>query len=163
MTFSSPNCCCSVRQLCLTPCNPMVCSTLGFPVHHQLLELAQTLVRWVSAVIQPSHPLSLPSPAFCLSQPRGLFQWVGSWHQVNRVLELQLHQSFQWIFRVNFLSDWLFFTQPYFLMFTEFSPCRSLFFNLSSMCHPPSLPLFKENQRLTVIKTVKIVFTGLLQ
>ena len=56
-----------------------------------------------------SHPLLPPSPfAFNLSLHQGLFQWVGSSHQAARVLELQLqHQSFQWIFRVDFLYDWL--------------------------------------------------------
>ena len=59
----------SVAQSCLTLCDPMDCSTPGLPVHHQLLELAQTHVHRVSDVIQPSHPLSSPSPpAFTLSQ-----------------------------------------------------------------------------------------------
>ena len=62
-------------------------------VHHQLLELAQTHVHWVSDAIQPSLLLSSPSPAFNLSQHEGLFQWVSSLHQVAKVLELQ-HQSF---------------------------------------------------------------------
>ena len=52
----------SVAQSCPTFCNPMDCSTPGFPVHHQLLELAQTHVHRVSDAIQPSHPLSSPSP-----------------------------------------------------------------------------------------------------
>ena len=57
--------------------NPMDCSMLGFPVLHQLPELAQTHVHWVSDAIQPSHPLSPPSAfAFNLSQHQGLFQWV---------------------------------------------------------------------------------------
>ena len=87
----------------------MDCSTLGFPVHHQHLELAQTHIRWVGDAIQPSHPLLSPSsPSFSLSQHQGLFQWVSSLHQVAQVLELQLqHQSFQWIFRTDFLEDWL--------------------------------------------------------
>ena len=51
----------SVTQSCLTHCNPMDCSTPGFPVHHQLLELAQTHVHPVGDAIQPSHPLSSPS------------------------------------------------------------------------------------------------------
>ena len=75
------NCCCcwSVPKLCLTFCDPMDCSTPGFPVLHYLLEFAQTHVHWVSNAIQPSHPLLSPSPpAFSLSQHRGLFQWVGS-------------------------------------------------------------------------------------
>ena len=95
----------SVTQSCLTLFDPMDCSTPGFPVHHQLPGLAQTHVHQVSGVIQPSHPLSSPSPpAFTLSQHQGLFQWVSSSHQVAKVLEFQLqHQSFQWIFRVDFL------------------------------------------------------------
>ena len=61
----------SVSQSCLTLCDPMDCSMPGFPVHHQLLELAQTHVHRVSDAIQPSHPLSSPSPpAFNLSQNR---------------------------------------------------------------------------------------------
>ena len=72
-------------------------STLGLPVHHQLAEFAETHVHRVSDAIQPSHPLSSPSPpAFNLSQHQGLFQRVSSSHQVAKVLELQLqHQSFQ--------------------------------------------------------------------
>ena len=95
----------SVAQLCPTLCNPMDWRTPGFPVHHQLLELAQTHVRRVSDAIQPPHPLSSPSPpAFNLSQHQDLFQWVSSSHEVAKVLELQLqHQSFQWIFRTDFL------------------------------------------------------------
>ena len=69
----------------------MDCSTLGFPVHHQLLELAQTHVHLVGDTIQPSHPLSsLSPPAFNLSQPQGLYQGVSSLHQVAKVSELQL-------------------------------------------------------------------------
>ena len=88
----------------------MDCSTPGFPVHHQLLELAQTHVYRVSDAIQPSHPLSSPSPsAFTFSQHQGLFKWVSSSHHVAKVLEFQLqHQSFQWTFMSDFLSDGLF-------------------------------------------------------
>ena len=66
-------------------------------------------VHWVGDAIQPSHPLSPPSPlAFNLSQHQSLFQWGSSLHQVAKVLEFQLwHQSFQWIFRTDFLLDWL--------------------------------------------------------
>ena len=100
----------SVAQLCPTLCNPMDCSMPGFPVHHQLPEPTQTHVHRVSDAIQPSHPLSSPSPpAFNLSQHQGLFKWVSSSHQVAKVLEFQLqHQSFQWIFRlISFSIDWL--------------------------------------------------------
>ena len=77
----------------------------GLPVYYQLLELAQTHVCQVTDAIHPSHPLSSPSPpALHLSQHQGLFQWVSSSHQVVKVLEFQLqHQSFQWIFRTDFL------------------------------------------------------------
>ena len=65
----------SVTQACPTLCNPMDCSKPGFPVHHQLLELAQTHVHRVCDAIQSCHPLSSPSPpAFSLSQHQGLFQ-----------------------------------------------------------------------------------------
>ena len=66
--------------------------------------LTQTYVHWGSDAIQPSHPLSSPSPAFNLSQHQGLFQWVSSSNQVAKILEFQLqHQSFQWIFRTELL------------------------------------------------------------
>ena len=65
----------SVAQLCLTLCDPMDCSMPGFLVHHQLPELAQTRVHRVDDAIQPSRPLSSPSPpAFNLSHIQGLFQ-----------------------------------------------------------------------------------------
>ena len=76
-------CCCSVTKSCLTLYNPMDCSTPGFPVLHHVPEFTQTHVHGIGDAIQPSHPLSSPSPpAFNLSQHQGLFQWVSSWHQV---------------------------------------------------------------------------------
>ena len=109
MRGSINSCCCSVAQSCQTPCSPSDCNTPGFPVLHCPLEFAQTHVCWFSDALQPPHPLSSPSPlAPNLSQHQGLFQWVSSLHQVAKVLELQLrHQSFQWIFRVDFLYNWL--------------------------------------------------------
>ena len=84
----------SVAQSCPTLCDPMDCSTPGLPVHHQLLEFTQTHLHWVGDAIQPSLPLSSPSPpAFNLSQHRGLFKWVSSPHQVARVLEFHMHVS----------------------------------------------------------------------
>ena len=93
-----------VTQLCPTLCDPMGCSMLGLPVHHQL-EFTQTHVHWVGDAIQPSHPLSSPyPPALNLSQHQSLFQWVSSSHEMAQVLELQLQrQSFQWISRTDFL------------------------------------------------------------
>ena len=76
-------CCCSVTQSCLTLFDPRDCSMPGCPVLHYLLEFAQTHVHWVSDAMQPSHPLSLPSPPVLnLSQHQSLFQWVGSSYQV---------------------------------------------------------------------------------
>ena len=84
-------------SVCPTLCNPMNHSTPGLPVHHQLPEFTQTHIHWVGDDIQPSHPLSSPSPsAPNPSQHQGLFQWVNSSHEVAKVLEFQLwHHSFQ--------------------------------------------------------------------
>ena len=93
----------SVTQLCPPLCDPMNCSTPGPPVHHQLPEFTQTHVHRVGDAIQPSHPLSSPSPSDPNpSQHQGLLQWVNSSHEVAKVLEFQLqHQSFQWTPRTN--------------------------------------------------------------
>ena len=87
----------SVAQLCSTLCDPMNCSTLGLPVHHQLPEFTQTHIHRVGDAIQPSHPLSSPfPPAPNPSQHQSLFQWVNFSHEVAKVLEFQLqHHSFQ--------------------------------------------------------------------
>ena len=123
-------CCCSVAKSCLTLCGSLDYSMPGYPVFHYLLEFAQTHVHWVGDAIQPSHPLSPPSPSAF-----NLFQWVGSSHQVSKVLELQLqHQSFQWIFRVDFLSNWLVWSPhcPRACPCQEFSPAPQ-FENISSL------------------------------
>ena len=81
----------SVAQSCLTLCHPMNRSMPGLPVHHQLPKFTQTHIHWVSDAIQPSHPLSSPSPpAPNPSQHQSLFQWVNSSHEVAKVLEFQL-------------------------------------------------------------------------
>ena len=100
--FSSVQFSCSVVSDCL---QAMDCSTPGFPVLHYFLEFVQTHAHWVSDATQASCPLSSPSPpAFNFSQHQSVFQWVGSLHQVAKVLELQLqHQSFQWLFRLGFI------------------------------------------------------------
>ena len=87
----------SVAQSCPTLCDPMNRSTPGLPVHHQLPEFSQTHIHRVGDAIQPSHPLSSPSPrAPNPSQHQGLFQRVNNSLKVAKVLEFQLqHQSFQ--------------------------------------------------------------------
>ena len=99
---------CSVAQSCLTLCDPMDCSTPGFPVHHQLPELSQT---HVIDPVRPSSHLILCRPLLLLLQSfpaSGSFpvSWLS--YQVARVWELQFqHQSFQWIFKVDFFRiDW---------------------------------------------------------
>ena len=96
----------SVQSItCVRLCDPMDYNTPGFPVHYQLPELAQIYIHRVSDVIQPSHPLSSPSPpAFNPSQHESLFKLVSSSHQLAKVLQLQLQlQFFHWIFRTDFL------------------------------------------------------------
>ena len=109
LCFHDLFCCFPVTQSCLTLCEPTDGSTPGFPVLHYLLKFFQTHVHWVDDATQSSHSLSPSSPpALNLSQHQELFQWVGSLHQVAKVLKLQLQRhSFQWILRVDFLSGWL--------------------------------------------------------
>ena len=89
---------------------PMNRSTPVLPVHHQLPEFAQTHVHWVSDAIQPSHPLSSPSPpASHPSQHQSLFQWVNSLHEVAKVLEFQFsHHFFQSNPRAGLFQNGLF-------------------------------------------------------
>ena len=99
----------SVAQSCPTICDLMNRSMPGLPVHHQLPEFTQTHMHWVGDAIQPSHPLSSPTPpAPNPSQHQGLFQWVNSLHEVAKVLEFQpQHQSFQWTPRADLLQNGL--------------------------------------------------------
>ena len=99
----------SVAQSCLTLCDPMNCSTPGLPVHHQLPEFTQTHIHRVSDAIQPSYPLSSPSPpAPNPSQHQSLFQWVNSLHEVAKVLEFQLqHHCLQRNPRTDLLQNGL--------------------------------------------------------
>ena len=99
----------SVAQSCPTLCDPMNRSTPGLPVHHQLPESTQTHVHRVSDAIQPSHPLSSPSPpALNPSHHQSLFQWVNSSHEVAKVLEFQLqHHSLQRNPRADLLQNGL--------------------------------------------------------
>ena len=88
----------------------MDCRKPGFPVIHQLPDLVQTHVHWVSDAIQPSHPLSSPySPVFNLSQHQGLFQWVSSLHQVAKELDLtfSIRPSNEYSGLISFRMDWL--------------------------------------------------------
>ena len=99
-----PFCYCSVVKLCLTLWNPMNCNMPDFPVLQYLLEFAQIHVLWVSDAISLSHSLPPSSFALNLSQDQGLFQWISCSHQITEILEFQLqHQSFQWLFRIDFL------------------------------------------------------------
>ena len=130
----------------------MDCGTPGFPVHHQLPEPTQTQVHWVGDAIQQSHPLSSPSPpAFNLSQHQSLFQGVSSSHQVAKVLEFQLqHQSFQWIFRIDLLQDWLV-GSPYIPRDSQESSPTPQFKSISSS----ALSLIQSNSHLVMSKSLQ--------
>jgi len=100
----------SVAQSYPTLCDPMNCSTPGLPVHHQPLEFTQTHVHWVGDAIQPSHPLSSPSPpALNLSQPQGLFKWDSSSHQVVKdwSFSFNISPSSEDPGLISFRMDWL--------------------------------------------------------
>ena len=100
----------SVAQSRLTLCNPMDCSTPGFPVYHQLPEFTQTLVHRVGDAIQPFHPLSSPSPpAFNLSQNQGLFQWACSCIRWPKYwsFSFRISPSNEYSGLISFRMDWL--------------------------------------------------------
>ena len=100
----------SVAQSCPTLCDPMDCSTPGFPVYHQLPELTQARVPWVSDAIQPSHPLSSPSPStFNHSQHQCLFKWVSSLHQWPKYwsFSFSISPSKEHPRLISFRMDWL--------------------------------------------------------
>ena len=126
----------SVTELCPTLCDPMIRSTPGLPVHHQLPEFTQTHVHPVGDAIQPSHPLSSPSPpAPNPSQHQSLFQWVNSLREVAKVLEFHLlHHSFQRTPRTDLLQNGL-----------VGSPCSPRDFQESS-----PTPQFKSNNSLVL-------------
>ena len=119
----------SVAQSYTTLCDPMDC--------RQLPEFTQTHVHWVRDAIQPSHPLLPPSPpTFNLSQHQGLFKWVGSWHQMAKVLGFHLqHQSFQWIFRIYLHSSpTLFRAEVFSLLPWKHLKCVNFIYYLISKC-----------------------------
>ena len=122
--------CCSVPKLCPTHWKPMNYSMPGFLVLHHLPKFSQTHVHWIGDAIQPSHLLLPPSLlALNLSQHQGLYQWVSSLHQVAKLLELQLqHQSFQWVFRVDFLCHYT----------TEISKTQKKIVKTKKQTKPPS-------------------------
>ena len=98
-----------VTQSCPTLCNPMDRSTPGFPVHHQLPEPTQTHVHHVGDAIQPSHPLSSPSPAFNLSQHQGFsnesvlrIRWPKYWS-----FSFSISHSNEYSGLISFRMDWL--------------------------------------------------------
>ena len=96
-------------QSCLTLCDPTKRSTAGLPVHHQLPESTQTHVHRVCDAIQPSHPLSSPSPALNLSWHQGLFKWVSSSHQVAKYwsFNFNISPSNEHPGLISFRMDWL--------------------------------------------------------
>ena len=99
-----------VTQSCPTLCNPMDCTMLGFLVCHQHPKLAQTHVHWAGDAIQPSNPLSPPSPlTFILFQHQGLFQWVSSLHQIVKYqnFSFNISPSSEYLGLISVRIDWL--------------------------------------------------------
>ena len=142
----------SVTQSCLTLCNPMNRSTPGLPVHHELPKFTQTHVHWVSDTIQPSHPLSSPSPpAPSPSQHQSLFQWVNSSHEVAKVLEFQLqHHSFQRNPRADLLQNGLIGSPCSPRDSQESSPtpqCKSIHSSALSLLHSPTLTSIHDHRK----------------
>ena len=98
--------CCLVTKSSETLCDPMDCSTPGLLIFHYLPEFAQTHVHWVGDTIQPSHPLLSPSlPAISLSRHQGLFQWVGSSHQVEKNRSFSISSSNGYSGSISFRMD----------------------------------------------------------
>ena len=141
----------------------MNCSMPGFPVHHQLPEFTQTHVHRVSDAIQPSHPLSSPSPpAPNPSKYQGLFQWLSSSHQVAKVLEFQLqHQSFQWTPRTDLLWDGMV-RSPYSLKDSQESSPTPQFKSINSLVlsffHSPTLTSYMVTEK--TIALTRRTFVG---
>ena len=141
-------CCCVVAWSCLALCNSMDSSVPGLLVPHHPPDFAQAFIHWVCDAIQLSYPLPpLSPPPFNLSHHQGLLKWVGSLHQVSKVLEFQLqHLSFQWILRVDLLYDWL-----------VWSPCSSRDSQESS-----PTPQFKGINSLVLTPLFGPIFTSVL-
>ena len=97
----------SVAQSCLTVWDSIDCNMTGFLVHHQLPEFTQTHVHWVEDAIQPSHPLSFPSPSFNLSQHQGLFKWVSSSIRWPKDWSFSISPSNEYSGLISFRMDWL--------------------------------------------------------
>ena len=142
----------SVAQSCPTLCDPMNCSTPGLPVHHQLPEFTQSHVHRVGDAIQPSHPLSSPSPpAPNPSQHQSLFQWVSSSHEVAKVLEFQLqHHSLQRNPRADLLQNGLLGSPCSPRDSQESSPTskfKSISSSVLSLLHSPTLTSIHDHRK----------------
>ena len=106
--YLAQSCCRSITQSCLTLCNPMDCSTPGFPVLHHLPELAQTHVHRVGDAVQPAHPLLSPTPpALNLSQHQDLFKRVGTLYQMVKVWNFSISPSNEYSGLISSRMDWL--------------------------------------------------------
>ena len=143
----------SVTQSCPTHCNPMDCSTPGFPVHHQFPELAQTHVHWVGDAIQPSHPLLPPyPPAFNLSQHQGLAPFIPGGQNIGvsasaSVLPMNIQGwfPFGWTSWISLLSKWLS------RVFSNTTPQKHQFFGTQL-----SLESNSQHPRMTTGKTIAL-------
>ena len=154
----------SSAQSCPTLCNPMNCSTPGLLVHHQVPEFTQSHVHQVGDAIQPSHPLSSPSPpAPSPSQDQGVFQWVNSSHEVAKVLEF--HPEHQSLLPMN-TQDWspLGGTGWISLQSQESSPApqfKNINSSAISFLHSPTLISIHDHWKTTALTRSTFVGTSL--
>ena len=150
----------------------MKCSMSGFPLLHYILEFVQTYVHWVSDAFQSSHPLFPPCPPTLSLPSIRVFSNESALCMVAKVLELQLqHQSFQWIFRVDFLLDWLVCSPccPRDSQESSLAPCfKSISFSVHGLLYNSNLTSVYEywkKQNLTiqtiVSKVMSLVFNML--
>ena len=142
----------SAAQSCPTLCNPMDCSTPGFPVHHQLLELPQTHVHQVGDAIQPSLPLSSPSPpAFNLTQHQGLFQWVSSCIRLAKYwsFNFSISPSNEYSGLISFRTDWfdLLAVQGTLKSLLQHHSSKSINSSALSFLHSPTLTSIHDHRR----------------
>ena len=157
-TYSQLSSISSVVQSCPTLCNSMNHSTPGLALHHKLLEFTQTHAHQVGDAIQPSHPLSSPSPAAPnLSQHQSLFKWDNFSHEVANVLEFQLqYQSFQRTPRTDLLQDELVGSPCSPRDFQESSPTpefESINFSVLSFVYKPTLTSIYDHCKKTIALT----------
>ena len=131
--------CFSFAQSCQTLCNPMNCSTPGFPVPHHLPKFALVHIHCIGDAFQPSHSLTPSSSALNLSKHQGLFQWDGCLHQMTKILKcfsFSISPSDRYSGLISLKIDWLISLQSKGIsgVFSSITDQRHQFFNVPFQC-----------------------------